>query len=174
MGESDSEDFSVTNYLESYNNRSMFATPSQRRAKVYIQPTNHDQETASSKNKLFWTLFDNKVMLKSHIELLNIQLSATSHKRVAIISQDASMINEVEAQLIFSRYFHGNWDDKRIQIILKFRMREMLFSCQIAYLRALKMMMSLLRNRLVKQNSGGELRNGQRKMSMGFGHNISG
>ena len=111
--ESDSEDFSVTNYLESYNNRSMFATPSQRRAKVYIQPTNHDQETASSKNKLFWTLFDNKVMLKSHIELLNIQLSATSHKRVAIISQDASMINEVEAQLIFSRYFHGNWDDKK-------------------------------------------------------------
>ena len=51
--ESDSEEFSVTNYLESYNNRSMFATPSQRRAKVYIQPTNHDQETASSKTNCF-------------------------------------------------------------------------------------------------------------------------
>ena len=111
--ESDGEDFSVTNYLESYNSRSMFATPSQRRAKVYVKPTNHAQDTAISKNKLFWTLFDNKIMLKSHVELLNIQLSTTSHKRAAIISQDARMINEAEAQLIFSRYFHGNWDDKK-------------------------------------------------------------
>ena len=56
-------------------------------------------------------------MLKSHVELLNIQLSSTSHKRVAIISQDASMINEAEAQLIFHDIFMVIGTIKRIRII---------------------------------------------------------
>ena len=52
-------------------------------------------------------------MKKTHIELLNVQLSKTSHKRVAILSQDATIVSKDEALLIFSRYFHGKWDNKK-------------------------------------------------------------
>ncbi len=108
------DDFSVDNYLETYennNSRDVFAIPSQRRKKIYVQDENKSENENSS--KLYWVLFDNQIMKKSHIDLLNVQLSKTSHSRVAILSQDATILSKDEASVIFARYFHGNWDNKK-------------------------------------------------------------
>eukprot|EP00943_MAST-04B_sp_MAST-4B-sp1_P004979 g4979.t1 len=108
------DDFSVDNYLETYennNSHNVFAIPSQRRKKIYVQDENKSENENSS--KLYWVLFDNQIMKKSHIDLLNVQLSKTSHSRVAILSQDATILSKDEASVIFARYFHGNWDNRK-------------------------------------------------------------
>ena len=116
------DDFTINNYLENYDNNrsnSMFAIPSGRRKKIYVQDDykseeeDEDNDNNQKNKKLYWVLFDNQIMKKTHIELLNVQLSKTSHKRVAILSQDATIVSKDEALLIFSRYFHGKWDNKK-------------------------------------------------------------
>ena len=113
-------------------------------------------------------------MLKSHVELLNIQLSSTSHKRVAIISQDASMINEAEAQLIFSRYFHGNWDDKKDSNYTKVQNERNAFFLPDCMSKCIKNDDFITKKSMIETQNWWGTKKWTNKMSMGFGHNISG
>ena len=48
---------------ENNNSRNVFAIPSQRRKKIYVQDENKSENENSS--KLYWVLFDNQIMKKS-------------------------------------------------------------------------------------------------------------
>jgi len=45
----------------------------------------------------FWVRFDDEVMLKTHLELLNISLKNTAHKSVALLSCNAQFVSPKEA-----------------------------------------------------------------------------
>mmetsp|Transcript_107 Transcript_107/g.165 ORF Transcript_107/g.165 Transcript_107/m.165 type:complete len:430 (-) Transcript_107:225-1514(-) len=67
----------------------------------YVTPS-----TSSPKNgeKRYWVRFDDQIMAKSHLELLNIGLEKTAHTSVSLLSSDARFVCENEAMRKLSEY----------------------------------------------------------------------
>ena len=103
--ESEEEDFPFSDGIDTFSFIRPINRPLQR---SYIKPT--ENVNVCDGLKRYWVLFDKEIMLKTHIELLNIDLTKTSHARVSLLAHDSGVVTREEAK---RRIAHGIGEELR-------------------------------------------------------------
>ncbi|GBG24351.1 Hypothetical Protein FCC1311_005692 [Hondaea fermentalgiana] len=80
--------------VEDRNGDFLFFRP-RKRARRTIAPT--PSANCPQDEPRFWVRFDDKVMLKSHLELLNISLKGCAHRSVGVLNLSSHLIEKTEA-----------------------------------------------------------------------------
>ena len=70
-----------------------------RKSRRTVEPTPAEEvaRQVAAGQKRYWVRFDNRVMLKTHLELINISLKSCAHSSVALLNVNSHFIGEAEA-----------------------------------------------------------------------------